>query len=56
MHLTSISHQYRHFRYIQKDISEKLPNLKTLALTNNSLTELGDIDALAKCLKLEYLR
>uniref|UniRef100_A0AC34RM07 U2 small nuclear ribonucleoprotein A n=1 Tax=Panagrolaimus sp. JU765 TaxID=591449 RepID=A0AC34RM07_9BILA len=40
---------------IQKNIGEQLPNLKTLALTNNNLQELGDIDALATCQKLEYL-
>lgn len=44
------------FRYIQKDIAEKLPNLKTLALTNNNLADLGDIEPLSKCAKLEYLR
>ncbi|KAH7718032.1 U2 small nuclear ribonucleoprotein A [Aphelenchoides avenae] len=40
---------------IQKDIGEHVPNLKTLALTNNNLAELSDIDALAGCKKLEYL-
>ncbi|CAD5215075.1 unnamed protein product [Bursaphelenchus xylophilus] len=42
-------------QYIQKDLHEKLPNLNTLALTNNNLAELGDIEPLAKCKKLEYL-
>ncbi|KJH51971.1 leucine Rich repeat-containing domain protein [Dictyocaulus viviparus] len=41
--------------YIQPDIGEKLPNLKILALTNNNITELGDIDSLANCKKLEYV-
>uniref|UniRef100_A0A1I7XTY6 Probable U2 small nuclear ribonucleoprotein A' n=1 Tax=Heterorhabditis bacteriophora TaxID=37862 RepID=A0A1I7XTY6_HETBA len=41
--------------YIQQDIGEKLPNLKTLALTNNNICELGDIDPLAGCKKLEYV-
>ncbi|WKX96581.1 hypothetical protein Q1695_012762 [Nippostrongylus brasiliensis] len=41
--------------YIQPDIAEKLPNLKILALTNNNITELGDIDPLANCKKLEYI-
>ncbi|RCN50802.1 leucine Rich repeat-containing domain protein [Ancylostoma caninum] len=41
--------------YIQPDIGEKLPNLKILALTNNNITELGDIDPLANCKKLEYI-
>uniref|UniRef100_A0A914DPK8 Probable U2 small nuclear ribonucleoprotein A' n=1 Tax=Acrobeloides nanus TaxID=290746 RepID=A0A914DPK8_9BILA len=40
---------------IQKDIDEMLPNLKWMVLTNNNLTELGDIDPLAGCPKLEYL-
>ncbi|CAD5210319.1 unnamed protein product [Bursaphelenchus okinawaensis] len=42
-------------QHIQKDLHEKLPNLNTLALTNNNLAELGDIEPLAKCKKLEYL-
>ncbi|CAJ0606435.1 unnamed protein product [Cylicocyclus nassatus] len=41
--------------YIQPDIGEKLPNLKILALTNNNITELGDIDPLANCKNLEYV-
>ncbi|KAJ1366942.1 hypothetical protein KIN20_027746 [Parelaphostrongylus tenuis] len=41
--------------YIQPDIGDKLPNLKILALTNNNITELGDIDPLANCKKLEYV-
>lgn len=40
---------------IDKHIGEQLPNLKTLALTNNNVSEFGDIDPLAGCLKLEYL-
>jgi len=40
---------------IQKNIGEQLPNLKTLILTNNNIQELGDIDPLASCEKLEYL-
>ncbi|CAL2031181.1 unnamed protein product [Caenorhabditis brenneri] len=41
--------------YIAPDIATKLPNLKTLALTNNNLCELGDIEPLAECKKLEYV-
>lgn len=37
------------------NIGEVLPSLRTLALTNNNLSELGDIDPLGKCEKLEYL-
>lgn len=33
----------------------KLPNLKTLALTNNNICELGDIEPLSECKKLEYV-
>uniref|UniRef100_A0A1I7Z800 Probable U2 small nuclear ribonucleoprotein A' n=1 Tax=Steinernema glaseri TaxID=37863 RepID=A0A1I7Z800_9BILA len=40
---------------IDSDVGSALPNLKTLALTNNNLCELGDVDALANCTKLEYL-
>lgn len=41
--------------YIAPDIATKLPNLKTLALTNNNLCELGDIEPLSECKKLEYV-
>ncbi|CAI5442657.1 unnamed protein product [Caenorhabditis angaria] len=41
--------------YIAPDIAQKLPNLKTIALTNNNICELGDIDPLANCQKLEYV-
>ncbi|CAP24511.1 Protein CBR-MOG-2 [Caenorhabditis briggsae] len=41
--------------YIAPDIATKLPNLKTLALTNNNLCELGDIEPLAECKKLEFV-
>ncbi|CCD61684.1 putative U2 small nuclear ribonucleoprotein A' [Caenorhabditis elegans] len=41
--------------YIAPDIATKLPNLKTLALTNNNICELGDIEPLAECKKLEYV-
>ncbi|VDO46765.1 unnamed protein product [Onchocerca flexuosa] len=40
---------------IMPNIGEVLPSLKTLALTNNNLCELGDIDPLVTCKKLEYL-
>ncbi|KAI6184357.1 hypothetical protein M3Y97_00587500 [Aphelenchoides bicaudatus] len=53
--LESILLHNNRIQYIQKDIGEKLPNLKTLALTNNNIAELGDILPLAKCTKLEYL-
>uniref|UniRef100_A0A914RTN7 U2 small nuclear ribonucleoprotein A n=1 Tax=Parascaris equorum TaxID=6256 RepID=A0A914RTN7_PAREQ len=36
-------------------VTRVLPSLRTLALTNNNLCELGDIDPLATCKKLEYL-
>ncbi|KAE9550485.1 hypothetical protein FO519_006304 [Halicephalobus sp. NKZ332] len=39
----------------RKNIGEQLPNLKTLILTNNNLQELGDIDSLSSCERLEYL-
>jgi len=51
---TLLLHNNR-IQYIQKDLHEKLPNLKTLALTNNNITELEHIDPLAACRKLEYL-
>ncbi|VDK49715.1 unnamed protein product [Anisakis simplex] len=40
---------------IMPNIGEVLPSLRTLALTNNNLCELGDIDPLGTCKKLEYL-
>lgn len=40
---------------IQADIGEKLPKLVTLALTNNNIAELSDLDPLSKCPRLEYL-
>jgi len=42
--------------FIAKDIGENLPKLSTLVLTNNNLSELGDIDSLAHLPRLEYLR
>ncbi|PAV92264.1 hypothetical protein WR25_09030 [Diploscapter pachys] len=42
-------------QYIAPDVAEKLPALKTLALTSNNLLELGDIDPLANCKHLEYI-
>jgi len=41
--------------YISKEIGDQLPKLSTLVLTNNNLRELGDIDALTTCPRLEYL-
>uniref|UniRef100_A0A1I7TYZ2 Probable U2 small nuclear ribonucleoprotein A' n=1 Tax=Caenorhabditis tropicalis TaxID=1561998 RepID=A0A1I7TYZ2_9PELO len=41
--------------FIASDIASKLPNLKTLALTNNNLCELGDIEPLSECKKLEFV-
>ncbi|CAI2336272.1 unnamed protein product [Caenorhabditis sp. 36 PRJEB53466] len=55
---TRLSTLYLHnnrINYIAPDIGTKLPNLKTLALTNNNLCELGDIEPLAECKKLEYV-
>lgn len=40
---------------IEDDIGECLPNLEWLILTNNNIEEVGDIDCLAKCHKLECL-
>lgn len=51
---TLLMHNNR-VQQIMPNISEVLPSLKTLALTNNNLCELGDIDPLASCSKLEYL-
>jgi len=51
---TFLLHNNR-IQQIQKDIGEKLPHLKTLALTNNNISELGDIAPLSNCPKLEYL-
>ncbi|MFH4978543.1 hypothetical protein AB6A40_005252 [Gnathostoma spinigerum] len=51
---TLLMHNNR-VQHIMSNIGEVLPSLKTLALTNNNLCELGDLDPLATCKKLEYL-
>uniref|UniRef100_A0A183CWJ4 Probable U2 small nuclear ribonucleoprotein A' n=1 Tax=Gongylonema pulchrum TaxID=637853 RepID=A0A183CWJ4_9BILA len=51
---TLLMHNNR-VQQIMPNIGEVLPSLKTLALTNNNLCELGDIDPLSTCPKLEYL-
>ncbi|KAM3720004.1 putative U2 small nuclear ribonucleoprotein A' [Dirofilaria immitis] len=51
---TLLMHNNR-VQQIMPNIGEALPSLKTLALTNNNLCELGDIDPLSTCPKLEYL-
>ncbi|CAJ0955921.1 unnamed protein product, partial [Mesorhabditis belari] len=51
---TLYAHNNR-IHFIQPDLGAKLPNLKRMMLTNNNITELGDIDALAKCKFLEHL-
>ncbi|CAJ0572351.1 unnamed protein product, partial [Mesorhabditis spiculigera] len=56
--LKRVSTIYAHnnrIHYIQPDIGKSLPNLKRLMLTNNNIGELGDLDPLAKCEKLEYI-
>ncbi|TMS33213.1 hypothetical protein L596_000976 [Steinernema carpocapsae] len=53
--LTMLLLHNNRIQQIEQNIGESLPNLKTLVLTNNNLCELGDIDALASCHKLEYL-
>ncbi|CAI4221753.1 unnamed protein product [Auanema sp. JU1783] len=53
--LTTLYLHNNRVQYIQPEIGKSIPNLKTLALTNNNLCELGDIDALAGCTKLEYV-
>jgi len=40
---------------IQPSISTSTPNLTTLVLTNNALSELGDLEALSGCRNLTYL-
>ncbi|GMT15303.1 hypothetical protein PFISCL1PPCAC_6600 [Pristionchus fissidentatus] len=42
-------------QFVASNLGESLPKLRTLALTNNNLCELGDIDGLVTCEKLEYL-
>lgn len=41
--------------YIDDHLHECLPNLEWLILTNNNIQELGDVDCLSKCSKLEFL-
>jgi len=40
---------------IHPSIQQSVPNLTTLILTNNAFVELGDLEVLGKCRKLEYL-
>uniref|UniRef100_A0A914I834 Probable U2 small nuclear ribonucleoprotein A' n=1 Tax=Globodera rostochiensis TaxID=31243 RepID=A0A914I834_GLORO len=40
---------------ISKEIGDQLTKLSTLVLTNNNLAQLGDVDSLAACPRLEYL-
>jgi U2 small nuclear ribonucleoprotein A' len=40
---------------IDGSIHEFLPNLKTIILTNNALSELGDLEPLIQCKKLTHL-
>ncbi|KAF8306360.1 L domain-like protein [Clavulina sp. PMI_390] len=40
---------------IHPSIHQSVPNLTTLILTNNAFVELGDLEVLGKCRKLEYL-
>ncbi|KAF8343768.1 leucine-rich repeat-domain-containing protein [Cantharellus anzutake] len=40
---------------IHPSIPTSVPNLTTLTLTNNAFAELGDLEILGKCTKLEYL-
>jgi len=51
---TLLMHNNR-IQQIQINVGEQLRGLKTLVLTNNNLCELGDLDPLATCTKLEYL-
>ncbi|KAI1728004.1 leucine-rich repeat domain-containing protein [Ditylenchus destructor] len=53
--LESILLHNNHIQQIDRKVGEQVPNLKTLVLTNNNIAELGDIDSLASCTKLEYL-
>lgn len=40
---------------IESNIHEYVPNLTTLILTNNSIQELGDLEALSHCKRLTHL-
>lgn len=43
-------------RRIGEDLHECLPNLESLVLSNNSMTELGDLDPLSNLKSLQHLR
>ncbi|KHN87298.1 putative U2 small nuclear ribonucleoprotein A' [Toxocara canis] len=53
--LSSLLMHNNRVQQIMPNLGEVLPSLRTLALTNNNLCELGDIDPLGTCQKLEYL-
>ncbi|KAL7318257.1 U2 snRNP complex subunit [Mucor circinelloides] len=40
---------------IEAGLNSYVPNLNTIILTNNALSELGDLEALAECQKLTHL-
>lgn len=44
-----------HVKIINPEISEKIPSLRTLVLTNNKITNLSEVDNLAACANLTEL-
>jgi len=42
-------------QFIDRSMPDYLPCIRSLILTNNNIQELGDLEPLAKCKKLEYL-
>ena len=54
-HLFILSFLSSLFRRISDILSESLPNLQSLFLTNNLVQELADLDSLANFKRLEYV-
>ncbi|KAI8582559.1 hypothetical protein K450DRAFT_170900 [Umbelopsis ramanniana AG] len=55
LRLKSLSLANNRISRIDSQLVDYIPNLATLVLTNNMIQELGDLEPLTKCGKLEYL-
>jgi len=55
LRLKSLSLANNRIGRIDSQLDDYIPNLATLVLTNNLIQELGDLEPLTKCRKLEYL-
>ncbi|KXS19949.1 hypothetical protein M427DRAFT_120334 [Gonapodya prolifera JEL478] len=54
-HLTTLLLASNRIHKIEPDLAKYAPNLESLVLTNNAISELGDLDPLGNLAKLRYL-